>query len=52
MLELNAVEGAERLLENRSDLPLRVAFPVMMNNIFNWLNPNTLDFTSTQVVPR
>lgn len=34
---------------NRSDLPLRVAFPVMMNNIFNWLNPNTLDFSTTQV---
>ena len=32
-----------------SDLPLRVAFPVLMNNIFNWLNPNTLDFSTTQV---
>ena len=34
---------------NRSDLPLRVAFPVLMSNIFNWLNPNSLDFTTSQV---
>jgi Ca-activated chloride channel family protein len=29
----------------RSDLPLKVAFPVMMSNIFNWLNPNKLEFS-------
>jgi len=34
---------------NLSDLPLRVAFPVLMNNIFNWLNPKSLDFTTTQI---
>jgi hypothetical protein len=33
----------------RSDLPLRVAFPVMMSNIFRWLNPDKLGFTSRQV---
>ncbi len=33
----------------RSDLPLRVAFPVMMSNIFNWLYPNKLRFSSHQV---
>ena len=32
----------------RSDLPLKVAFPVMMSNIFNWLNPNKLDFSILQ----
>ncbi|MCP4751311.1 MAG: VWA domain-containing protein [Proteobacteria bacterium] len=32
----------------RSDLPLRVAFPVMMSNIFQWLKPNRLHFTSSQ----
>ncbi len=31
-----------------SDLPLRVAFPVMMSNIFNWLYPNKLRFSSLQ----
>jgi hypothetical protein len=30
----------------RSDLPLKVAFPVMMSNIFNWLNPHKLHFSS------
>jgi len=30
----------------RSDLPLRVAFPVMMSNIFNWLNPQKLEFST------
>jgi hypothetical protein len=29
----------------RSDLPLKVAFPVMMSNIVNWLNPHKLDFS-------
>ena len=32
----------------KSDLPLRVAFPVMMGNVFNWLYPNKLDFSSQQ----
>ncbi len=32
----------------RSDLPLRVAFPVMMSNIFHWLHPNKLGFSSAQ----
>lgn len=32
----------------RSDLPLRVAFPVMMSNIFNWLNPHKLEFSILQ----
>jgi Ca-activated chloride channel family protein len=32
----------------RSDLPLRVAFPVMMSNIFDWLQPRTLLFSSAQ----
>ncbi len=29
----------------RTDLPLKVAFPVMMSNIINWLNPNKLMFS-------
>jgi hypothetical protein len=29
----------------RSDLPFKVAFPVMMSNIFNWLNPHKLEFS-------
>ncbi len=33
----------------RSDLPLRVAFPVMMSNIFRWLYPDKLGFSSRQV---
>lgn len=33
----------------RSDLPLKVAFPVMMSNIINWLNPNKLTFSALQV---
>jgi hypothetical protein len=33
----------------RSDLPLRVAFPVMMSNIFEWLQPRKLLFTSSQI---
>jgi len=32
----------------RSDLPLKVAFPVMMSNIINWLNPNKLNFSTLQ----
>jgi hypothetical protein len=32
-----------------SDLPLRIAFPVMMSNIFNWLYPYKLRFSSQQV---
>lgn len=32
----------------RSDLPLKVAFPVMMSNIFNWLNPHKLEFSVLQ----
>ncbi len=32
----------------RSDLPLKVAFPVMMSNIFNWLNPHKLEFSILQ----
>lgn len=29
----------------QSDLPLKVAFPVMMSNIINWLNPHKLEFS-------
>jgi hypothetical protein len=32
----------------RSDLPLKVAFPVMMSNIINWLNPRKLSFSALQ----
>ena len=32
----------------RSDLPLKVAFPVMMSNIINWLNPRKLNFSTLQ----
>ena len=32
----------------RSDLPLKVAFPVMMSNIFHWLNPHKLEFSILQ----
>jgi len=32
----------------RSDLPLRVAFPVLFGNIINWLNPQKLDFSTLQ----
>jgi len=35
----------------RSDLPLKVAFPVMMSNIFNWLNPYRLEFSVLQTRP-
>ena len=33
----------------RSDLPLRVAFPVMMGNIFEWLQPRKFLFSSSQI---
>jgi Ca-activated chloride channel family protein len=33
----------------RSDLPLRVAFPVMMSNIFQWFGPHKLGFSSSQI---
>lgn len=33
----------------RSDLPVRIAFPVMMSNIINWLTPNKLDFSTSTV---
>ena len=32
----------------RSDLPFKIAFPVMMSNIINWLNPNRLEFSTLQ----
>ncbi len=32
----------------RSDLPLRFAFPVMMGNIFRWLHPEKLNFSTRQ----
>jgi len=32
----------------RSDLPVKVAFPVMMSNIFNWLNPHKLELSVMQ----
>jgi hypothetical protein len=32
----------------KSDLPLKVAFPVMMSNIFSWLNPQKLEFSTLQ----
>jgi len=33
----------------QSDLPLNVAFPMMMSNIFHWLHPEKLQFSSAQV---
>ena len=33
----------------RSDLPLRVAFPVMMSNIFQWLRPDKFGFSSSHM---
>ena len=36
---------------SRSDLPLKVAFPVMMSNIFTWLNPHKLEFSVLQTRP-
>ena len=32
----------------KSDLPLKVAFPVLMSNIVNWLNPHRLEFSTLQ----
>jgi hypothetical protein len=32
----------------KSDLPFKVAFPVMISNIFNWLNPHKLAFSILQ----
>ena len=32
----------------KSDLPLKVAFPVMMSNIFQWLYPEKLRFSARQ----
>jgi Ca-activated chloride channel homolog len=32
----------------RSDLPLRVAFPVLFGNIINWLNPQKIDLSTLQ----
>jgi hypothetical protein len=33
----------------QSDLPLKVAFPVLMNNIFDWLRPHHLRFSARQI---
>jgi hypothetical protein len=33
----------------QSDLPLRVAFPVMMSNMLQWLYPHKLQFSTAQV---
>jgi len=30
----------------RSDLPIKIAYPVLMSNIINWLNPHKLAFSS------
>jgi hypothetical protein len=32
----------------RSDLPFKIAFPVMTSNIVNWLNPHKLEFSTLQ----
>ena len=32
----------------RSDLPFKIAFPVMMSNIFSWLNPHKLELSILQ----
>ncbi len=32
----------------RSDLPFKIAFPVMMSNMINWLNPHRLEFSTLQ----
>lgn len=36
---------------SQSDLPLKVAFPVMMSNIINWLNPHRLEFSTSHTRP-
>jgi hypothetical protein len=33
----------------RSDLPLRVAFPVLISNLLRWLNPQQGDFAAGQI---
>ena len=33
---------------SQSNLPLKIAFPVMMSNIINWLNPHKLKFSTLQ----
>ena len=33
---------------NQSNLPLKIAFPVMIGNIFQWLYPDTLRFSTAQ----
>jgi hypothetical protein len=35
----------------QSNLPLKIAFPVMMGNIINWLNPHKLEFSTLQTRP-
>jgi hypothetical protein len=34
----------------QSNLPLKIAYPVMMSNIINWLNPHKLTFSTLQTV--
>ncbi len=34
----------------QSNLPLKIAFPVMMSNIINWLNPHKLEFSTLQTL--
>jgi hypothetical protein len=33
----------------KSDLPMKIAFPVLMSNIFQWLKPGKLSFSSRQI---
>jgi hypothetical protein len=33
----------------RSDLPLRVAFPVLINNLLRWINPDVSDVATGQI---
>jgi Ca-activated chloride channel family protein len=46
-------EGLRAILINfdlkQSDLPFRVAFPVLMTNCFRWLQPHQFSFTPLQV---
>ena len=44
--DLRAVQFAFDL--TRSDLPLKVAFPMLMSNIFRWLYPYKFEFASLQ----
>jgi hypothetical protein len=32
----------------KSNLPLKIAFPVLISNIINWLNPHKLEFSTLQ----